>query len=277
MVQKNPSRFGLNGKWNWGDFNWTNFSLNFIKAVVYSNSTPQSFKPETVYNDIDFLAPYMEEICKYPDGHFVQKYRREIEEYFLPEGNHLRSVILQLQNMNYGEFSEVDDENIETALLNLKQKKLSETIINVYLNELAATGLLTDEIIETKFPKPVTIDLTESGIASDIDLYPYQEDAVAAMKKYFLQEEGQSGILQMPTGSGKTLTSIYFLLREMASQGYQIIWLAHRFMLVEQAASVFYKLAPLIKEGTKIRRKLSKWFVFQVNILRRGLSKKTTI
>ena len=36
----------------------------------------------------------------------------------------------------------------------------------------------------------------------------------------------------------------------MAARGYQIIWLAHRYMLVEQAASVFYKLAPVIKEGT---------------------------
>jgi len=87
-------------KLNWGDFSWTNFSLNFLKAVIYSNSTPQNFKPETVYNDKYALAPYIQEISLYPDAHFVKKYRREIEEYFLPEGNHLKSVIRQLENMN---------------------------------------------------------------------------------------------------------------------------------------------------------------------------------
>lgn len=250
MKKKKSLKFSSDSRINWGDFDWTNFPLNFLKAVVYSNSTPQNSKPETVYNDKDFLAPYLENICVYPDAYFVKKYRREIEEYFLPEGKHLKSVVKQLENMNYGEFQNVDDEDFETALLNLKQKKLSETLINVYLNELAAVGLQIDEIIETKFPKPLTIDLQESGSTNDVNLYPYQEDAVIALKKYFLEEDNQSGILQMPTGSGKTLTSVYFLMKEMASRGYQIIWIAHRFMLVEQAASVFYKLSPIIKENS---------------------------
>lgn len=247
-------KFTADGRTNWGDFDWTNFPLNFLKAIVYSNSTPQSFKPETVYNDKDFLAPYIEDIAKYPDAYFVKKYRTEIEEYFISDAKHLKSVIKQLENLNYGEFQIVDDEDFETALLNLKQKKLSETLINVYLKELAATGLQMDELQETKFPKPVTIDLPESDADVDINdglnLYPYQNDAVIALKKYFVEDDKQSGILQMPTGSGKTLTAVYFLLKEMASHGYQIIWLTHRFMLVEQAASVFYKLSPIIKENS---------------------------
>ena len=232
MLKDKPLKFTADGRVNWGDFDWTNFSLNFLKAIVYSNSTPPSFKPETVYNDKDFLTPYIDKISKYPDAYFIKKYRREIEEYFLPEGNHLKSVVNQLENLNYGEFQSVDDEDFETALLNLKQKKLSQTLINVYLNELAATGLQIDEILETKFPRPVTIDLQESGTAVDINLYPYQEDAVTALKKYFVDEDKQAGILQMPTGSGKTLTAVYFLLKEIASRDYQIIWIAHRFMLV---------------------------------------------
>lgn len=275
MLKRKSVKFTADSRVNWGDFDWTNFPLNFLKAVVYSNFTHSSLKLETVYNDKDFLAPYVERIANYPDAHFIKKYRREIEEYFLPEGTHLKSVVKQLENMNYGEFQSVDDEDSETALLNLKQKKLSETLINVYLNELATVGLQIDEVIETKFPKPLTIDLQESGSAVDRNLYPYQEDAVIALRKYFLEEDNQSGILQMPTGSGKTLTSVYFLLKEMASRGYQIIWLAHRFMLVEQAASVFYKLSPIIKES--LLKKLLKWSVFQVYILHQKLLTKTTI
>ena len=242
------------------NFNWSNFSLTFLKAIVYSQTTPQSFKPETTYNDKDLLNPYMEDICAYPDDNFVRAYRREIEEYFLTEGNHLKSVISRLASMNYGGIINMDrpdlmdfsvKEDREAALMNLKQKPLSQTIINVYLKELISEGAAEDEIIiETNFPKPLTINLAKATLTDEIHLYPYQEDAVNAMKKYFLTENGQSGFLQMPTGSGKTLTSVYFLLKEMASQGYQIVWLTHRFMLVEQAANTFYKLVPLIKEGT---------------------------
>lgn len=235
-------------------FSWSNFSLTFLKAVIYSPDTQQNLKPEMNYNDKDLLIPYIDEICAYPDDNFVRQYRREIEEYFLPEGKHLKSVIQRLENMNYGDIFLLMDSNkddLKNMLLVLKQKKLSQTIINVYLKELISEGLSAGEITETNFPKPLTIKLDDgSKVADEIHLYPYQEDAIIAMKNYFLKENGQSGILQMPTGSGKTLTSIYFLLKEMASQGYQIIWLAHRFMLVEQAASVFYKLVPLIKEGT---------------------------
>ena len=239
-------------------FSWSNFSLTFVKAIVYSQTTSQDLKPEVTYNDKDFLIPYMDGICEYPDDKFVHDYRREIEEYFLSEGSHLKSVIQRLGNMNYGDlvnmdrpdlvnFSEQEDRAL--ALMNLKQKKLSQTIINVYLKELIGEGLAIDETAETNFPKPLMINLEETKLAEEIHLYPYQEDAIIAMKDYFLNENGRSGILQMPTGSGKTLTSIYFLLKEMAARGYQVIWLAHRFMLVEQAANVFYKLVPLIKEG----------------------------
>jgi len=39
-------------------FSWSNFSLTFLKAVVYSQTTPHSLKPETTYTDKDFLVPY---------------------------------------------------------------------------------------------------------------------------------------------------------------------------------------------------------------------------
>ena len=35
----------------------------------------------------------------------------------------------------------------------------------------------------------------------------------------------------------------------MIPRGYQVIWLAHRSMLIEQAAETFYKFAPLIKDN----------------------------
>jgi len=46
----------------------------------------------------------------------------------------------------------------------------------------------------------------------------------------------------MPTGSGKTRTCVAFLLQHMlAEEGYQVIWLTHRHMLIDQTADTFFK------------------------------------
>ncbi len=229
-------------------FIWSRFPLRFLKAVLGSSKTPGYARPDTYYDDADFLCPYMDALCEWPNSHFVLNYRREIEDYFLPEGNHLESIARRLENRNYGGITAGRDP--EDILLQLRQQKLSNTIIDSYRIEILKTGMDTEDdwTPATDFTKPFTFDLLESAVMQ-VSLFPYQQKAVEEMKRYFLAEDGKSGILVMPTGSGKTMTSVYFLLREMAARGYEIIWLAHRFMLVEQAANVFFRLSPLVKEG----------------------------
>ena len=229
-------------------FNWSRFPLRFLKAVLSSEATPIYARPDKYYDDADFLCPYMDDVSEWPNSHFVRRYRREIEDYFLPEGNHLVDIARRLEKKNYGGITAGEPEDI---LMALRQQKLSNTIIDAYRTEILKVGMDADDGWEpdTDFTKPLTFDLLASA-ALNISLYPYQEEAVSAMKRHFLDEDKSAGILVMPTGSGKTITSVYFLLREMASRGYEIIWLAHRFMLVEQAAGVFYRLSPLVKEGS---------------------------
>lgn len=229
-------------------FNWSRFPLRFLKAVLSSEATPIYARPDKFLDDADFLCPYMDDVSEWPNSHFVRRYRREIEDYFLPEENHLIDIARRLEKKNYGGITAGEPEDI---LMALRQQKLSNTIIDAYRTEILKVGMDADDGWEpdTDFTKPLTFDLLASA-ALNISLYPYQEEAVSAMKRHFLDEDKSAGILVMPTGSGKTMTSAYFLLREMASRGYEIIWLAHRFMLVEQAAGVFYRLSPLVKEGS---------------------------
>ena len=227
-------------------FNWSRFPLRFLKAVLVSEKTPKRCVPYNFYDDADYLCPYMDAVAEYPDDHFVRQYRREIEDYFLPEDNHLTYIAEYLAKKNYGGVQTGEPEDI---LFQLRKQRLTSTLIDVYRNEILKVGFGTEDWEPyTDFTRPLTIDLLASA-AHDVSLYPYQQEAITALKQFFIDGNKQSGILVMPTGSGKTITSSYFLLREMAAQGYEIIWLAHRFMLVEQAASVFYKLAPLVKEG----------------------------
>lgn len=227
-------------------FTWEMFPYDFLKAIAYGKETPIRLRPKRVYeeNDIEFLAPHVSRICSYPDEYFVRKYRKAIEDYFLNGTNHLIRVVQRLEKINYGgvHLGENDD-----MLFALRQKRLTQTLVDVYLNELRITGKIAFDDDESIFRLPKTVDLS-SAEQDKVSLYPYQEKAVEAMNQYFVKEDKKSAILSMPTGSGKTRTSVYYLLHDMISQGYQVIWLCHRSMLIEQAAEQFYKFSPIIKE-----------------------------
>lgn len=227
-------------------FSWENFSYNFIKGVVYGKETPVRLQPKSLYEegDYDFLIPYINRICNYPDEYFVRKYRSVIEDYFLNGSNHLVQVVKKLERLNYGGVKLGENEDM---LFSLRQKRMTQTLCDAYLREIRMTGKTVYDEEESMFRVPKTVDLTTTE-HDDVSLYPYQEKAVSAMNQYFIEEDMQSAILSMPTGSGKTRTSVYYLLHDMISKGYQVIWLCHRSMLIEQAAEQFYKFAPLIKE-----------------------------
>lgn len=223
-------------------FWWGNFDITFIKSVVYGGNTPVSKRPGIDFPEIDYLIPYIDDICSYPNEAFVRKYRREIEDNFLNGTNHLVHIVKRLEKLHYGGLKLAANDEM---IFQIKQKRMTQTLLDCYVQELRAAGKSIVETDESIFEFPKTIDLT-AAVSEEIPLYSYQEEAVKKMKEYFLDENHTSGILAMPTGSGKTRTSVYFLLKEMISQGYQVIWLAHRWMLLEQAAEQFYSFAPLI-------------------------------
>ena len=84
--------------------------------------------------------------------------------------------------------------------------------------------------------KPLRLEFQAFGPYKDREVIDFED-----LAKYGLF------LIKGPTGSGKTRTSSYFLIKEMISQGYQVIWIAHRHMLIDQAAECFYNFAGLSK------------------------------
>lgn len=231
-------------------FSWENFSIDFIKSILISDKTSEGKKPPIIIDDKDFLIPFIDDICIYPNDNFVRKYRTEIEDCFLGESNSLISVVKKLEKLNYSDVKYTGDN--EEMLDKLKSKRLTQTLLDAYLSELRLKGSYYDDE-ESIFKMPKVINLEKSKV-EEVPLYSYQKNAVRALKNYFISDDKKSGILVMPTGSGKTRTSVYFLLKEMISSGYQVIWLAHRHMLIEQTAQNFYKFSPLIKTENKDKK-----------------------
>ncbi|MDZ8079155.1 MAG: DEAD/DEAH box helicase family protein [Nostoc sp. DcaGUA01] len=65
------------------------------------------------------------------------------------------------------------------------------------------------------------------------ELYSHQNEAIKA-----LNEKNKSpfeGLLVLPTGGGKTLTAVHWLLRNFINNKKKVLWIAHRHELLDQA------------------------------------------
>lgn len=70
------------------------------------------------------------------------------------------------------------------------------------------------------------------------ELYEHQIEAMQALGR--IDEKSEfNALVVLPTGAGKTLTSVYWLLRNAVNKNDKILWIAHRHLLLDQAAEAF--------------------------------------
>lgn len=71
--------------------------------------------------------------------------------------------------------------------------------------------------------------------------FEHQKDAFEKLSQLFTfeNEEHKSGILVLPTGAGKTFTSVRWICRNVLSKNVKVLWLAHTGHLLEQAYDTF--------------------------------------
>lgn len=73
-------------------------------------------------------------------------------------------------------------------------------------------------------------------------LYEHQVEAVRKLDIIDKQSCFKT-LLVLPTGGGKTLTAAHWLLKNAVDKGKKILWIAHRHLLLEQAAEAFARNA----------------------------------
>jgi len=180
----------------------------------------------------------MDVICPWPDKHFVMTYRREIEEDFLkryPEA--VREIV-----------GDDADNNHLSTIKKLSKRKMTSSLVDMYIRALYLIG--GGEYASGNysfFTNVREVNLEYALPDGEMSLFDFQKDALDALRKHFIDKNALSGMLVMPTGSGKTRTSTAFLLQSMIPAGYQIIWLTHRHMLINQSAKTIYDNSPVIK------------------------------
>lgn len=82
-----------------------------------------------------------------------------------------------------------------------------------------------------------TINGTSHG---NINPYAHQTAAMTKLSKWSASSTvDRAGLLVLPTGGGKTLTATYWLMKNVLSRGKKVLWIAHRYSLLEQAHAAF--------------------------------------
>lgn len=69
-------------------------------------------------------------------------------------------------------------------------------------------------------------------------LYLHQVEAMESLNK-MQKKDSFSTIIVLPTGAGKTMTASSWLLSNAIDKGKKVLWIAHRHLLLEQAADAF--------------------------------------
>ncbi len=112
------------------------------------------------------------------------------------------------------------------------------------------TDIDGDAGFDSHFPTVEHIDPAASSPDQrhDASLTDFQRDAVAALDRHFAQP-GRRGLLCLPTGGGKTRTSLDWLLSRFVARGERILWVTHRVDLLDQAHDEIRGLAWLLRSS----------------------------
>lgn len=220
---------------------WTKFDTSFLLEIIMASDLPEKSKlaAKEFSDDKEYLVNKMNRICQVPDKQFILKYRTIIEQKVLKYQKAEVTKICRALNILANSSNEKQ--------IKMTKKATSASLIRAYITALYNISGSDVELTEfSKFKSTVAINMNETPI-EEVPLYDFQKDAIEKLKNHFIENDRSAGIMVMPTGSGKSRTSTYYLIKEMISQGYQVLWIAHRHMLLDQAADCFYKFAGLAK------------------------------
>jgi ATP-dependent helicase IRC3 len=106
---------------------------------------------------------------------------------------------------------------------------------------LTGDGQEMDSLVESKYAGTIRV----SEKRNPIELYLHQTEALQALDRPIVNNNRDrfAGLLVLPTGGGKTLTAVQWVLRNIINNNKKVLWLAHRHELLEQALSAIKRNA----------------------------------
>ena len=126
--------------------------------------------------------------------------------------------------------------NLLSAIHSLRKK--DESIEEATVSE----GTLQEQV-QTSQPKPQALpahnkfagNIPVKQVDNKVTLYSHQNEALIKLTEAFQKQGKVKGLLVIPTGGGKTLAAVFWLLKNVINKGQKVLWLAHRHELLNQA------------------------------------------
>ena len=229
-------------------FSWNHFSDSTIRTIAVALGYR--------YKNVDEPVPraWLSQKFKRPNDELVQRAKKAIEETWLAEHPYVAEhIVACLLDRGIGPGNQPVD--AEGYLDYIRKSRNSKKLRQLILDHLLAYGENRD-YDGVRVPPFAVLHTAEQSI-DPRQAFPYQIEAWHALDRALSKGKscGQKGILEMPTGSGKTFTAVRWLLGNIVSGGGRVLWIAHRYELLEQAAMQFHALAGLAgrKEQLRVR------------------------
>jgi superfamily II DNA or RNA helicase len=193
-----------------------------------------------------------------PDDDFVKLTKADLERTWLREYPGSIEIVRRLQEANIGPRGG-EPRNQEDAVRYLEKCRNSKRLRGLIVDAMRRFGDEDNKGNQTIDPLTIKRFARIQPALQPLDTrkpHPHQMDAWKALDAAATQTEkggGLAGLLVMPTGSGKTYTTVRWLVTRVLAKGQRVLWIAHRDELLAQTASAFYALASLAS-GREILR-----------------------
>jgi len=178
-----------------------------------------------------------------------------------------KSVLLRTWLLNYNDLEGIVARLMDAGVGPLGKKPTSRDELLRYIEKTKATKTLQTIVLEAmlRFPDKLPEDWIPSGSIiilkpqeqprDEREPHPFQKEASDRLDNSLREFESSKrfeGIVVMPTGSGKTYTTVQWLLSKvLVRERFKVLWLAHRHELLNQAARDFVRLSGLLSQSDK--------------------------
>ncbi len=236
-----------------GDFSWTRFDPATTEsfARVFSYRGPDDHGERVAFLESRFQAPTLD---------FVSRAFHSIQSVWLRRNENVAEGVVNAFLKNGVGPRERPTTHIERVrfLSQCSNRRVTRKFFQKAILKYGCKGDWgqdDDFILETAFPRFSVLDPLNQPTDSRAP-HDYQRRAWDELSYHLTLAEANGpfeGFLVMPTGSGKTFTSVRWLMENHVNRGGRILWLAHRHELLEQAAQAFASCAALVPNLAELR------------------------
>lgn len=237
-------------------FSWTAFDPDLVHALAKT----WGWQSGTRVDARDWLS----ERVKRPHDDFIRANKQTLEDLWLPRYAGTPHLVQQLREYDIGPGGP-DPQGLLECAQYVRKCRNSSTVRHLLRTAMLRFGDLDSSLQDEDRLLPGVLVPRFSVVRPDAQsgdarqAHDFQQEAWSRLSAHLSEAKSTgtfSGLLVMPTGSGKTFTAVNWLLREVVSRGDRVLWLAHRRELLEQAAAEVYRSAASVRGKDKLRIRL---------------------